>query len=74
VREGAAGTRALAAALPWLDWLGRFTVEPARSRDPDLVVVDRDGTTLTGPAARRLVLERLPLTFPLAPLVRASAR
>jgi hypothetical protein len=60
--------------LASLDWLGRFRVEAARPGEAELVVVDRDGTTVTGSAARRLVLERLPLTFPFAPLVRSSAR
>jgi hypothetical protein len=74
VRDPGGSTSWLASLLPAFDWLGRFEVKPARPDDPDLVVVDRDGTTLTGRAARRLVLERLPLTFPFAPLVRSPAR
>ena len=33
-------------------------------------MVDRDGTTVHGRAAVRGIVERLPVTFPLAPLVR----
>ena len=73
--RGATGPRAvLAAVLPTLDWLGRFEVEAPRPEDPDVTVVDRDGTILHGPAAVRLILERLPVTFPFAPLVRSPAR
>ena len=67
-------TRVVPTVLPWFDWLGRFRLEPARPDDPDLVVVDRDGTTLRGRAAGRLILERIPLTFPFAPLVRSAPR
>jgi Vitamin K-dependent gamma-carboxylase len=74
VRGATSATRVLAMVLPKLDWLGRFTVEAARPGDPDVTVVDRDGTTLHGPAALRLILERLPVTFPFAPLVRPSSR
>ena len=62
--------RTLARLVPALDWLERFTVEDARPGDPDVVMVDRDGTTLHGRAARRAIIERLPATFPVAPLVR----
>jgi uncharacterized membrane protein YphA (DoxX/SURF4 family) len=67
-------TRLLAGLLPVLDWFGRFRVEPPRPGDPDLVVVDRDGTTSSGRPALRVALERLPLTFPFAPLVGAGSR
>jgi uncharacterized membrane protein YphA (DoxX/SURF4 family) len=43
-----------------LDWLARFRVEPVPGAR--LEVVDRDGTTVHGAAARALVLSRLPLT------------
>lgn len=61
--------------VPWvrgLDWYARFEVTPGDHWS----VVDRDGTTHHGPAARRLVLTRLPLTFFVAVLVpaRGSAR
>jgi len=74
VRGATRATRVLATALPTLDWLGRFEVEAPRSDEPDVTVVDRDGATLHGPAAIRLVLERLPVTFLFAPLVRSPAR
>ena len=44
--------RVLARAVPLLDWLDRFTIEPSCPEDPDVVMVDRDGTTLHGRAAR----------------------
>lgn len=60
----------LARAVPLLDWFDRFTIEPSCPEDPDVVMVDRDGTTLHGRAAVRGIVERLPVTFPLAPLAR----
>jgi hypothetical protein len=60
----------LARAVPLLDWFDRFRIEPSCPEDPDIVMVDRDGTTVHGPAAVRGIVERLPVTFPLAPLVR----
>ena len=62
--------RTLARIVPALDWLDRFRVEDPRPGDPDVVLVDRDGTTVQGRAAVRGIVERLPVTFPLAPLVR----
>jgi hypothetical protein len=67
---GTRSARTLARVVPALDWLDRFTIEDARPGDPDVVLVDRDGTTLHGRSALRGVVERLPATFPLAPLVR----
>ena len=61
--------RALAAAVRTLDWFGRFRVEPPRPGDPPVTVVDRDGRILSGRAAARLVLTRLPVTFPVAVLL-----
>ena len=54
---------AVASAVRWGDWFGRFRLEPPGAGEPDVVVVDRDGTVLTGRAATVLVLSRLPLTF-----------
>jgi Vitamin K-dependent gamma-carboxylase len=54
------------------DWFGRFRVEdvPARSGAPTITVVDRDGSVSQGWSATRLVLSRVPLTFPIvAPLL-----
>lgn len=68
--RGTRSARMLARVVPALDWLRRFRIEDARPGDPDVVVVDRDGTTLHGRAAWRGILDRLPLTFLLAPLVR----
>jgi hypothetical protein len=62
--------RTLARWVPALDWLDRFTIEAARPGDPDVVLVDRDGTVSEGRAALRGIVERLPVTFPLAPVVR----
>jgi hypothetical protein len=66
--------RALAAAVRSLDWFGRFRVEQAGPGEPSVTVVDRDGRTLSGRPAARLVLTRLPLTFPVAVLVPAEGR
>jgi hypothetical protein len=62
--------RRLAWAVPALDWMERFRIEDPRPGDPDVVLVDRDGSMLHGRAAVRGIVERLPLTFPLAPVVR----
>jgi hypothetical protein len=66
--------RALAGAVRSLDWFGRFRVEPAGPGDAAVTVVDRDGRTLSGRPAARLVLTRLPLTFPVAVLMPAEGR
>jgi hypothetical protein len=60
----------LAAVVSRLDWLQRFRVEPG----PGLEVVDRDGTVLTGRAARALLFSRLPLTAWVALPARAAWR
>ena len=58
--------RGFARPVRALDWLARFRVEDAPG---PVRVVDRGGRELTGGAAVRLVLSRLPLTFfPCAPL------
>jgi hypothetical protein len=61
-------------AIRLLDWFGRFRVESlGPSAAGGLTVVDRDGTLVTGSDALRLVLTRLPLTFPVvAPVVALS--
>lgn len=66
--------RTFAGAVRALDWFGRFRVEPAGPGEPSVTVVDRDGRTLSGRSAARLVLTRLPLTFPVAVLVPAGGR
>jgi HTTM domain len=53
--------RRLGTAVRALDWLARFRVEPAPPGSAPQVV-DRDGTTLSGPPAVVLTLRRLPLT------------
>jgi hypothetical protein len=63
--------RTLARVVPALDWLDRFRIEDPQPGDPDVVLVDRDGTTVQGRAAVRGIVERLPVTFPLAPVVRS---
>ena len=74
LRRDDPAARALAAALRWLDWFGRFRVEQATPGDEAVTVVDRDGRTLSGRAAMRLVLTRLPVTFPVAALMSATGR
>ncbi|MGH9275023.1 MAG: HTTM domain-containing protein [Acidimicrobiales bacterium] len=74
LRRDDPAARALATAVRWLDWFGRFRVEPAGRDDPAVTVVDRDGRTLSGRAASRLVLTRLPVTFPVAALMSAEGR
>jgi hypothetical protein len=69
LRTSETGARRLAVAVRGLDWFGRFRIEPAVPGEPGVVVVDRDGRTITGPAAVRLVLTRLPATFPVALLL-----
>lgn len=72
VRTDTRAGRLLAAAVPRLDWFARFRVEVSGPGAPGVCVVDRDGTVLTGRAGLRLLLSRLPVTFPLAGLVRRS--
>jgi uncharacterized membrane protein YphA (DoxX/SURF4 family) len=65
--------RALATLVRAGDWFARFRIETADPAAPALTVVDRDGTASHGWAATRLVLSRLPLTFPfVAPLLLPS--
>ena len=58
------GDRVATMPQPWarvvgyLDWLGRFRIEPG----PALQVVERNGSVLTGRDATILILSRLPLT------------
>ena len=68
LRSSSAAARRLAVALRYLDWFGRFRVEPAVGDDPAITVVDRDGTIRVGRPAARLILSRLPATFLAAPL------
>jgi hypothetical protein len=67
--------RRLGRAVRALDWLARFRVEAA---PPGCApqVVDRDGTTLSGPPAVALALSRLPVTawFALPVLLLPSVR
>lgn len=55
-----------------LDWLARFDVHERPGAE--LAVTDRDGTVLTGGAARWLLWSRLPLVFPFAAVVHAVRR
>jgi uncharacterized membrane protein YphA (DoxX/SURF4 family) len=62
--------RAVGLLVRGADWFARFRVEPAGAGARPLTVVDRDGTERHGWDATRLLLSRLPLTFPLvAPLL-----
>lgn len=61
-----------AQALRALDWFGRFRLVAAPPGEPELRVVDRDGTVLSGRDAQLLVLTRLPATFPFAAPVLAA--
>jgi hypothetical protein len=74
VMGGESGTaRAVVALVRAGDWFARFRIETAGPAAPALTVVDRDGTVLHGWAASRIVLSRLPLTFPFcAPLLLPS--
>jgi hypothetical protein len=69
LRTTETGPRLLAMAVRTLDWFGRFRLEGPRPGEPAVVLVDRDGRTSTGRAAARLVLTRLPATFPVALLL-----
>lgn len=73
-----ASARALARALAWSDWLGRFEIVCRPARDPGeaprslgppdprgLVVIDRDGTRETGTRALAATARCVPLLFPL---------
>jgi hypothetical protein len=72
-----ASARALARALAWSDWLGRFEIVRRPARDPGdarslgppdrrgLVVIDRDGTRETGARALAATARCVPLLFPL---------
>ena len=71
LRTSEAGPRLLALAVRTLDWFGRFRLEEGRPGEPSVVLVDRDGRTITGQAAVRVVLSRLPATFPVALLLPA---
>lgn len=60
----------LAVLIRAADWFGRFRVERAGPGAPKISLVDRDGDGCHGWAATRLILSRLPLTFPfVAPLL-----
>jgi hypothetical protein len=74
LRPGDGVSRVLGAAVRTLDWFGRFRIEPARPGDAAVTVIDRDGRALTGRAAARLILTRLPATFPIAVLMSTGDR
>jgi hypothetical protein len=74
LRPDDAAPRLLATALRTLDWFGRFRTEPARQGDAAVTVIDRDGRAVTGRPAVRLILTRLPLTFPVAVLLSTRER
>jgi hypothetical protein len=74
LRPGDGVSRVLGAAVRTLDWFGRFRIEPARPGDAAVTVIDRDGRALTGRAAARLILTRLPATFPIAVLMSSGDR
>ncbi len=71
---GESGTaRAVVALVRAGDWFARFRVETAGPAASPLTVADRDGTLLHGWPAARLLLSRLPVTFPVfAPLLLPS--
>jgi vitamin K-dependent gamma-carboxylase-like protein len=68
------GARVLPTIVRALDWFARFRIVEAEPDQRTVAVVDRDGTTLTGRAAGCLVLSRLPLTFPLLPVLALVGR
>jgi hypothetical protein len=63
VDDSRPGGRVLAFCARRLDWLARFDLRAADPGGPAATLIDRDGRTLTGAAAARLVLSRCPLTF-----------
>lgn len=70
VVSGAGWARRLGAAVRWLDWTGRFTVEQSDAGTA-VTLYDRPGGTgapivRTGREAVWFVLSRLPLAFPIA--------
>jgi hypothetical protein len=67
--------RRFGTAVRALDWLDRFRVEPAAPGSGP-VVVDRDGSTISGAPAAAFVLSRLPLTawFALPALLLPAVR
>jgi hypothetical protein len=71
----AARQRRLGVAVRWLDWLARFRIEPAPPGSR-LEVTDRDGSTISGPAAVAFTLSRLPPTawFALPALLHPAFR
>jgi hypothetical protein len=65
-----ATSRTIATLVRAGDWFARFRIDASGPPGSLITVADRDGTTYTGWPAARLVLSRLPLTFPLvAPLL-----
>jgi hypothetical protein len=54
----------VARAVRFLDWLARFEVRAAETREHGVVVVDRDGSSATGIAAAARLARALPLLFP----------
>jgi uncharacterized membrane protein YphA (DoxX/SURF4 family) len=65
-----ATSRTIATLVRAGDWFARFRIDATGPPGSLTTVADRDGTTYTGWPAARLVLSRLPLTFPLvAPLL-----
>jgi hypothetical protein len=74
LRMDSVAGRRCGTVLRFGDWFARFRTEAAGPHDPDVTVVDRDGTVVTGPDATRFVLTRLPPTFPFAAPFRVVRR
>ncbi len=60
---GSSGARLLSAAVRYLDWTGRFSLNAVPDGALGLTLVDSDGSVEHGAAALRVILSRLPLLF-----------
>jgi hypothetical protein len=62
-----ASAAALARFVRWFDWLARFEVRPRAAGDgSSIAVIDRDGSTASGPAGVALLARAIPVLFPLS--------
>ena len=62
-----ASSAALARFVRWFDWLARFDVRPRDAGDGSSIeVIDRDGSSASGPAGVALLARAIPVLFPLS--------
>lgn len=75
VRTDVRSGRLVSRVVHGLDWFGRFRLERSHGSGPAVRLVERDGSMVSGRAAGRLVLSRLPVTFmAIAPFNLAGLR